>query len=77
MKSIKKMEIIKNKKIFIPVAIFILFIITNPSLKAFKAHQGVVSYAGLSRQYNFFVCSIYNDTGSKYFAILGNFFSID
>ncbi len=71
----------------INAGVLLAFIITNPSVSAFKAHQGASSYDGLKRKYNFFLCSIYTHTetwadGSEhdkgtYLGILGNFFEID
>ena len=76
-----------KKVMYVIGAIFLILIITNPSLKDFKDHSGRTTYEGLYREHNFFVCSMYgatgkNDDGSiynagEYFAMLGNFFEID
>jgi len=58
---------------WIALIVVIIFILTNPSIQSFKVHPGV-SYYGLARKYNFFVCSIYVDQRHEYLGILGNFF---
>jgi hypothetical protein len=67
---------LSNKTWIIIGGIVLIFIITNPSLQAFKAHQGEVSYEGLKREYNFFLFSIYNDSGYNYLGIFGNFIQL-
>jgi hypothetical protein len=77
---------------FIMAACFLILMIGNPSITAFKAYQGASSYGGLKRKYNFFIFSIYecnsgidawgnerdngSSVGGEYFGILGNFFRI-
>jgi hypothetical protein len=65
-----------KKRYYIPLAILLLLIITNPGIKSFKDYTGVNTFSGLRRTSNFFVCSIYDD-GDRYFAIAGNFFKIN
>jgi hypothetical protein len=65
----------KHKMIFAVAAVLLVFIITNPSEGSFREHQGKTSNAGLIREHNFFVCSIYRDQ-HEYLAILGNFFQL-
>jgi len=65
-----------NKVKYIVGGVLAFLLITNPSLQAFKAHQGEVSYEGLNRKYNFFVFSIYGDGTSQYIGVLGNFIEI-
>jgi len=68
-----------KNKIYIALAILLLLlIITNPSVSTFREHQGLSSYKGLSREYNLFICSIYEDYNSyqRYIGICGNFFEI-
>ena len=56
------------------IAVLLLLIITNPGTKAFKEHLGRDEYAGLKREYNFFVASYYTDRNSgDYIGIVGNF----
>jgi hypothetical protein len=80
-----------NKAYLISGICAFILIITNPSISAFKAHQGASSYSGLVRKYNFFIFSVY-ECGSEvdawgksnnnaiyngeYVAVLGNFFRI-
>jgi len=66
-----------SKKHYILLGILCLLVITNPSITAFKAHQGANSYEGLSRQANFFIFSKYQDNyGFEYIGVLGNFFDL-
>jgi hypothetical protein len=56
------------------IAILLLLIITNPSSKSFKDFIGCSECAGLTKPYNFFVCSIYEyKYHGEYFGILDNF----
>lgn len=63
----------KKKAFLIMGAVLLLFIITNPSVKAFKEYIGINTYQGLHRTHNFFVASTYLYNGSSYTGILGNF----
>ncbi|MCO5936842.1 hypothetical protein NAF17_14965 [Mucilaginibacter sp. RB4R14] len=74
-----------KKVYYFLLGILLVLIVTNPSLKDFKENQGHETYEGLTRDTNFFVCSIYVSSGynpegttyyGKYFGILGNFFFI-
>ncbi len=65
-----------KKKHYIILGIVAIFIITNPSITAFKNYLGSSSYSGLKRTENFFVCSLYSHGGRKYFGIAGNFWEI-
>lgn len=64
----------KNKKWLIAGAVLGLFIITNPSISAFKEYRGTSSYSGLRRSSNFFIFSVYKEHSSRFVGILGNFF---
>lgn len=66
-----------KKAYYIPFAILLLLIITNPSQKAFKEYLGTNSYSGLQRTNNFFVCDIFKNEDIKYVGFLGNFFRLD
>ncbi|WP_419788884.1 hypothetical protein HDF19_02070 [Mucilaginibacter sp. E4BP6] len=65
-----------KKSLYILGGIILLFIITNPSISAFKAYIGSNTYSGLKRTTNLFVCSIYKHNGVDYFGITGNFFEL-
>nr|NYE68666.1 hypothetical protein [Mucilaginibacter sp. E4BP6] len=52
-----------KKSLYILGGIILLFIITNPSISAFKAYIGSNTYSGLKRTTNLFVCSIYKHNG--------------
>ncbi|WP_419788901.1 hypothetical protein HDF19_10085 [Mucilaginibacter sp. E4BP6] len=65
-----------KKSLYILGGIILLFIITNPSISAFKAYIGSNTYSGLKRTTNLFVCSIYKHNGVNYFGVVGNFFDI-
>lgn len=68
----------KKKGLFIIGGIVLLFIITNPSITAFKSFQGKNSYEGLSKPINMFVYSIYeDDVGYRYIGFMGNFWSLN
>ncbi len=58
------------------IGILLFLIITNPSIKAFKDYLGNEDYKHLQKKSNFFVCSIFECEGIRYFAILGNFFEV-
>jgi len=62
-----------SKKQWIPIVVLLLFIITNPSISAFKAYIGSNTYSGLKRTTNLFICSLYKHDGKTYFGIAGNF----
>lgn len=62
-----------KKAILIPLGILCLFIITNPSVSAFKTYRGRESYQGLYRPVNLFVLSEYKDRGSEFIGVMGNF----
>ncbi len=65
-----------TRKILIgAVGVICFFVITNPSIRSFKEHQGKSSLAGLVRKYDFFIFSIYYDR-ANYLGIAGNFFQI-
>jgi hypothetical protein len=66
----------KKRWYYIVIGIVAVFIVTNPSIKAFKDHLGRTNYEYLSCKYNFFVCSIYLDDQQEYLGITGNFFPI-
>jgi len=66
-----------KKSYYVLITVLLLFIITNPSVKAFKEYLGRTNYSQLRRDYNFFLCGLYNYHGDRYFAIAGNFFKID
>lgn len=66
-----------KKSYYVFITIILVFIITNPSIKAFKEYLGRTSYYQLRRDYNFFLCGLYNYHGDRYFAVAGNFFKID
>lgn len=72
---------VMKKAYYIPIVIIAILIITNPSLKDFKEHEGITtakleSEVLLSRTHNYFICSTYNINGSDatYFGVIGNFF---
>ena len=65
-----------SRKQWIPIGILLLFILTNPSISAFKAYVGSNTYSGLKRTTNLFICSIYKHNGVDYFGITGNFFEL-
>jgi hypothetical protein len=62
-----------KKKYYVMLGILALFIITNPSITAFKAYRGSNSYEGLQRPLNFFVFSVYKEGGTPYIGVFGNF----
>lgn len=67
-----------TKKIGIGILIFLgILILTNPSIKAFKEYLGYNENEGISRKYNFMVCSIYKIGYTEYLGIGENFFKID
>jgi hypothetical protein len=67
----------KQKRGLIFGVIILLFIITNPSISAFKAYQGSNTYQGLSRPVNLFVFSVYDDNiGRDYIGLFGNFIAV-
>lgn len=61
---------------YIILGIVAIFIITNPSVSAFKTFRGKASYEGLKRPVNLFVYSIYKDHGAEYVGVFGNFFRV-
>lgn len=82
------MKLTKKNKTFIGIAaLFLLLIITNPSVTAFKSYLGKNSYAGLMRKSNYFVYSTYVDNtydddrdiqhSDRYIGFVGNFFRRD
>lgn len=67
----------RNLKYIIPLGIVLLFIITNPSITAFKEYQGRSSYYGLKRSLNLFVLSEYKDGGNEFIGVFGNFIKLE
>lgn len=65
-----------KKAILIPLGILCLFIITNPSVSAFKTYRGRESYQGLYRPVNLFVLSEYKDRGNEFIGVFGNFIPV-
>jgi hypothetical protein len=65
-----------KKKWLITGAVLLLFIITNPSVSAFKAYRGKDSYSGLRRTSNLFVLSIYKERGHEFIGLFGNFIDL-
>jgi hypothetical protein len=65
----------KSKKtLLITGGVVLLFIITNPSISAFKAYEGSNTYEGLKRPLNLFICSVYKDQRlHEYLGVFGNF----
>jgi len=72
----------KKKWLYITGSILLLFVLTNPSLKALSEYRG---RDGGRKQYNFLVCSVYyvryydgqsKDVEHEYLGILGNFFQL-
>jgi hypothetical protein len=67
------------KRILIILLIVIaLFVVTNPSAKAFKEYLGNPEGLTIRRNYNFFVCSVYWErtpgiSHDYYLGIFGNF----
>lgn len=66
----------KKKTLIIIGAVLALFIITNPSITAFKAYLGYNTYEGLKRPVNLFICSVYKSPGSEYVGFFGNFIKV-
>jgi len=66
----------KNGKPILITAIelFVVLILTNPSVKQFKVYVGSDSYKGLRRYKNFFIFSIYENVNEnkKMFAAIGS-----
>ena len=60
------------------VAILLLFIFTNPSLRDLKEFVGTNSYDGLHKSRNFFLWSCFADDqhNKKYIGVLGNLFEL-
>lgn len=68
----------KQKRLYILAGVLLLFIITNPSTKAFKDHTGARNYSRITKDYDFFVCSVYSyGMYGSYLGILGNFISLN
>jgi hypothetical protein len=69
-----------KKVYYILFVIFSLLIIINPNVKQFKEYIGY-SEGSFSRKYNFFIFSVYThqyyNSSQTYFAIAGNFVTID
>jgi hypothetical protein len=65
-----------KKTQYIIAGIIAILIITNPSLRSFKEHLGYTESNGLSREYNFLLCSVYQDGNTTYFGICENFINI-
>lgn len=79
-----------KKVYYIPIAILLLLIVTNPSMKAFKEYIGRPQRIDerITRKSNFLIFSIYTDDQngddfngvqgyhSKFVGVLGNFFRI-
>jgi hypothetical protein len=67
-----------KKKLTLAIAgVLLLFIVTNPSVSAFKTYLGYSSYQGLKRPVNLFVLSEYTAHGDKYVGIVGNFWKVE
>lgn len=66
-----------KKKYYILLGILALFIVTNPSISAFKAYIGSSTYSGLKRTTNLFVCGLYKHNGETYFGMIGNFWKFN
>lgn len=58
------------------LGIVAIFIITNPSVSAFKTFRGKSSYDGLYRPINLFVFSIYKDRSHPFVGLFGNFIDV-
>lgn len=67
----------KHKILYAAIGVLALFIITNPSVTAFKTYRGKSSYEGLYRPTNLFVASVYKDGGNKYIGMVGNFWRVE
>lgn len=63
------------KKWILPL-LLLVFIITNPSIKAFKNYIGTSSDNNLRRVNNFFLFSIYEYYDERYVGIASNFFEL-
>jgi hypothetical protein len=68
----------KKKTLYIIGGIFALLLITNPSPKSFEAYaKAHGAELEVTREYNFFIASIYYGSGSSYYlGFLGNFFHL-
>jgi len=66
----------ENKRLYIILGILVIFIITNPSVSAFKTFRGRDSYDGLYRPINLFVFSVYKDHRHRFIGVFGNFLDI-
>lgn len=66
----------KNKILLGTGIVFLILIITNPSVSAFKTFRGRASYEGLRRPVNLFVYSVYKDHSTEFIGLFGNFFRI-
>jgi len=66
----------KKKLLLIIGGVLLLFIITNPSVSAFKTYRGKDSYEGLRRPVNLFIYSIYRDGPSEFVGAFGNFWRV-
>jgi hypothetical protein len=70
----------KIKPIWIIIfSIIIILAITNPGTKRFKDYIGTSTYAGLSRQQNWILFSIYiyRQKNTRYIGIFMNFFQFN
>jgi len=67
----------KKKLLLIIAGVLLLFIITNPSITAFKAYRGRDSYDGLKRPLNLFVYSVYKDHGAEFIGLFENFIRVN
>lgn len=66
-----------KRKYYIILVILAVFVVTNPSITAFKNYLGSENYEGLSRPVNLFVFSFYKDVTKLYVGVFGNFFWIN
>lgn len=69
----------KRKILYAAIGVLALFIITNPSVSAFKDHLGRASTAGLMREHNYFLFSRYKNmpNGDEYNGVVGNFWRVE
>ena len=77
------MKLTTKHKLFIILGLLVAFMMaTNPSREDFANFKGYTpieiakQYIMIRRDKNYFVCSIYSESNTKYLGILGNFFPI-
>lgn len=65
---------IRTKVLAIIAMSLLILLFTNPSIQSFKEYIGVDREGILSRESNYFVCSIYKFDQRRYIGILSNFY---